>query len=170
MSSGGLLLKFDQASGGPVISQDDTGKTATVVVGVEKKSMKSLQGKIIRVFMNDNVRVAAIFVTDQRNDRMQCILRPRTGVVPALFCTICEELRDTEGRLSCKAFPCGFPQEMHPCGCGPRRVRDFGFMPKHDFEEMARRWEMFDNKDGVASSILERDIYVKERKDFSSLE
>jgi hypothetical protein len=28
------------------------------------KSRKTLQGKIIRVFLNDNVRVAAIFVID----------------------------------------------------------------------------------------------------------
>jgi hypothetical protein len=64
MSSGGLLLRFDQQLGGPVISQDDTGKTGMVVLGTEGKPKRSLQGKIIRVFLSDNVRVAAIFVID----------------------------------------------------------------------------------------------------------
>ena len=64
MSSSGLLLKFDHQPDAPVISQDDTGKTGTVVLGTEEKSKKSLQGKIIRVFISGNVRVAAIFVID----------------------------------------------------------------------------------------------------------
>ena len=64
MSSGGLLLKFDQQPNGPMISHDDTGKTGTVVLGAVEKPKRSLQGKIIRVFMSDNVRVAAIFVID----------------------------------------------------------------------------------------------------------
>jgi len=64
MSSGGFLLKFDQQSGGPVISQQDIGKICTVVFGMEGKPKKNLQGKIIRVFLSDNVRVAAIFVID----------------------------------------------------------------------------------------------------------
>ena len=41
-----------------MISQDDTGKTGTVVLGTLEKPKRSLQGKIIRVFMNNNVRVA----------------------------------------------------------------------------------------------------------------
>jgi hypothetical protein len=78
--------------------------------------------------------------------------------MPAPFCTICRELRDTKGRVSCEAFPCGIPKEVYPSGCGPRGVRDFGFMPNRGFEEMARRWEMLDKKDGIASSMLERDL------------
>ena len=75
--------------------------------------------------------------------------------MPAPFCTICKGFGDTEGRLSCEAFPRGIPEAVYPCGCGPRGVRDFGFMPRRGCEEMARRWEVLDKKDGVAATISE---------------
>ena len=64
MSQSGLLLKFDQQTAGPTIAQDDIGKTGTVVLGTEEKSTRSLQGKIIRVFLTADVRVAAMFIIE----------------------------------------------------------------------------------------------------------
>ncbi|MGO9409690.1 MAG: PilZ domain-containing protein [Spirochaetia bacterium] len=61
MSAGGLLLKFDQQPSGLLLSKDDTGKTGTIIFGTEE-SPKSLQGKITRILVNDNVLVAAISV------------------------------------------------------------------------------------------------------------
>ena len=66
------------------------------------------------------------------------------------FCTICKGLGDTEGRLSCEAFPLGIPKKVYPYGCGPRGSYDFGFMPKHGFEEMEQRWRELEKKEGVA--------------------
>ena len=72
--------------------------------------------------------------------------------MPAPFCTICKGLgNETEGRLSCEAFPLGIPKELYPSGCGDRGVRDFGFTPKQGCEEMARRWTDLDRKEGLAA-------------------
>ena len=60
------------------------------------------------------------------------------------FCTICESLGDTEGKLSCEAFPQGIPKAVYPGGCTLRKPcqgdRGFGFKPKPGMEETARRW------------------------------
>jgi len=56
------------------------------------------------------------------------------------FCTICGGLGDTEGRLSCEAFPLGIPKEVYPCGCVPHGGRGFGFTPRRGMEETAERW------------------------------
>lgn len=61
MSTGGLLLKFVQQPD-LLLSKDDTGKNGTVVLGIGEKSQKSLQGKIVRVLLNDNAREAALSV------------------------------------------------------------------------------------------------------------
>ena len=53
--------------------------------------------------------------------------------------------------MRCEAFPLGIPKEVYPCGCGLRGTRDFGFMPKHGFDEMARRWVELDKKEGAAA-------------------
>lgn len=64
MSSGGLLLRFDEPAGGPVVSQDDIGRSGTVAFGTEEKSQKSLHCKIIRVFLNGSVRVVALSTSE----------------------------------------------------------------------------------------------------------
>ena len=74
----------------------------------------------------------------------------RVSVASSPFCTICEALGDTEGRLSCEAFPLGIPKKVYPYGCGPRGSHDFGFMPKPGFEEIERRWRELEKKEGVA--------------------
>ena len=61
MSTGGLLLKFGQQPD-LLLSKDDTGKNGTVVLGIGEKSKKSLHGKIVRVLLNDNARMAALSV------------------------------------------------------------------------------------------------------------
>jgi len=61
MSAGGLLLKFSQQPD-LLLSQDDTGKNGTVVLGTEEKSKKSLRGKIVRVLLDDSAREAALSV------------------------------------------------------------------------------------------------------------
>lgn len=67
--------------------------------------------------------------------------------MPSPFCTICRELGDTEGRLSCEAFPRGIPKPIYPCGCGPRGKHDFGFAARHDMEETAPRWTELDKRE-----------------------
>ena len=47
------------------------------------------------------------------------------------FCTICEDLDDSEGILRCEACPCGVSQALPGCG---------SFKPKAGTEEIARRW------------------------------
>lgn len=60
------------------------------------------------------------------------------------FCTICGGLGDTEGRLTCEAFPFGIPKEIYPSGCVARGERGFGFVPRRGMEETARKWAWLD--------------------------
>jgi len=53
------------------------------------------------------------------------------------FCTICENLGDTDGLLSCVAYPKGIPGAIYPSGC----VLRLYFKVKPGMEEIARRWE-----------------------------
>jgi hypothetical protein len=61
------------------------------------------------------------------------------------FCTICERCGDTEGFLSCEAFPLGIPAAIYPWGCAlcvtRPEVNGIKFKAKSGMEEMAKRWE-----------------------------
>lgn len=58
------------------------------------------------------------------------------------FCTICERLGDSEGRLCCEAFPLCIPGAIYPQGCAFREPSAKGtlFKPKSGMEEIAKRW------------------------------
>ncbi len=58
------------------------------------------------------------------------------------FCTICERLGESEGRLCCEAFPFGIPEAIYPNGCQLRGATAKGklFGPRRDRRRLPKRW------------------------------
>ena len=61
MSANGLLLRFD---GQPDLlpTDEETGKTGTLVFGAGEAVEKTLQGKIVRFLSSDGIQIAAVSV------------------------------------------------------------------------------------------------------------